>query len=77
MLNLIIGELKQILESCGVIIIKDNNIQFVIYIYIWSWRYYSWSIFHLENSLFGNYFTKKMSVTRFNKYQRNMAMIVL
>ena len=34
MLNLIIGELKQILESCGVIIIKDNNIQFVIYIYI-------------------------------------------
>ena len=30
LLNLTIGEFKQILESCGLITIKDNNIKFVI-----------------------------------------------
>ena len=44
MLNLTIGEMKQILELCGLVIIKDNKIKFVIDT---SGRggNYSWSMF--------------------------------
>ena len=57
MLNLIIGELKQILESCGRITIKYNNIKFVINASGHGGNC-SWSIFRLENLVFGNHFTK-------------------
>ena len=75
MLNLIIGELKQILELCGLITIKHNNMKFVINASGHGGNY-SWPMFRLENLLFGNYFTK-MSVARFNKYQRNIYIIGL
>ena len=75
MLNLIIGELKQILESCGLITIKYNNIKFVIHTSSHGGNYI-WSIFCLENSLFSNYFIT-MYVTRYNKYQKNMYVIGL
>ena len=57
MLNLTIDELKQILELCGLITIKDNKIKFVIDISSREGNY-SWSIFRLKNSLLANYFTK-------------------
>ena len=67
--------MKQILESCGLITIKDNNIKFVIDTSGHGGNY-SWSMCLLENSLLSKYFTK-MSVTMFNKYQRNMYFIGL
>ena len=75
LLSLIIDELKQILESYGLITIKDNNIKFVIDT---SGRggNYSWSMCLLENSLLSKYFTK-MSVTMFNKYQKKDVLLIL
>ena len=59
LLSLTIVQLKQILESCGLITIKDNNIKFV-----WDTSghggKYSWSVFLLENSLSDNFFTKNV-----------------
>ena len=71
MFSLTIDELTQILEPCGLITIKDNNIKIVIDTSGHGGNY-SWSMFRLEISLLGNYFTT-MSITRFNKYQRNMS----
>ena len=74
-LNLKIDELKQILESCGLITFKDNNIRFVVDI-SGHGDNYSWSIFRLENSLLVSYFAN-MSIARFNKQQRNVYFIGL
>ena len=46
MMNLNIGGLKQILESCGIIAIKDNNIKDVIDTSSHGGNY-SWSISRL------------------------------
>ena len=73
LLNLTIGEYKQILESCGLITIKDNNIKFVIYTSGHGCNY-SCPMFLLENSLSSNYLTANF-VPRYNKYQRNMYFI--
>ena len=62
--------IEKILESCGLITIKDDNIKFVIDTSGHGGNY-SWSVFLLENSLSSNYFTK-MSVSRYSIYQRNM-----
>ena len=59
--NLTIVQLKQILESCGIITIKDNSIKCVIYTSDHEGNY-SWSMFLLENSSSSNNFTK-MSVS--------------
>ena len=67
--------MKQILESCGLITIKDNNIKFVINT-SGHGDNYSCSIFLLENSLLSNYFIN-MSVSRYNIYQNNLYFIVL
>ena len=66
MLNLKINELKQILKLCGILTIKDNNIQFVIDTFGHE-NTYSWSMFRLEKSLTDNYLAK-ISVFRFNKH---------
>ena len=70
-----IGELKQILGSCDLIIIKDNIIKFVIAIFGHRGNY-SCPMFHLKSSLLGNQITK-ISITSFNKYLRNMYFIGL
>ena len=75
MLNYKISETKQILESSGLINIKDNNIKFVIDTSGPEGNY-SWSMFRLEKSLTVNYFAE-MFVARFNKHQRNMYCIGL
>ena len=69
-MNLKIGELKQILKSCGIITIKDNNIKFVISTPD-HWGNYNWAMFRLENSLLINYFAE-IYVDTFNKHQNNM-----
>ena len=63
------------MESCGHITIKDNNIKLVIDTSGHGGNY-SWSIFRLETLLMVSYFAK-ISVARFNKYQRNMYYIDL
>ena len=73
LLNLIIVQLKKILELCCLVIIKNNNIKFVIVMSVRGGTY-SWSMFLLENSLSSNYFTK-MSITKYNVYQKNMYFI--
>ena len=75
MLKLKNDELTQILESCGLIAIKENNIKFVIDTSGHEGNY-SWSMFRLEKSLTVNYFAE-MFVARFNKHQRNMYCIGL
>ena len=62
--------MKQILKSCDLITIKDNNIKFVIDTSGHGGNY-NWSIFHSENPLSSNYFTN-MTIARYNKYQRNV-----
>ena len=75
LLNLTMVELKQILESCGFITIKDNRIKLVIDT---SGRggNYSWSMFLLENSLSSIYCTI-IYVSRYNIYQIDMYFIGL
>ena len=75
LLNLTIVQLKQILKPCGLITIKDNNIKFVLDTSGHGGNY-SWSVSLLENSLSDNYFIK-MSVIRYNVYQRNVYFICL
>ena len=75
LLNLTIVQLKQILESCGIITIKDNNIKFVLDTSGHRGTY-SWSMFLLENSLLDNYFTE-ISVSSYNVYQKNVYFIGL
>ena len=62
MLNYKISETKQILESSGLINIKDNNIKFVIDT-SGHRDNCSWSMFRLETSFLINYFAK-ISITR-------------
>ena len=49
LMNLTIMQLKQILESCGLITIKDNNIKFVLDTSSHGGTY-RWSMSLLENS---------------------------
>ena len=59
MLNLTISKLKQILEPCGLITIKDNNFKFIIHTSSHG-DTYSWSMIRLENSLLDNNVNKKI-----------------
>ena len=68
-------ELKQILESCGLITIKDNKIKLVIDTSVRGGNY-SWSMFLLENSLSSIYCTI-IYVSRYNIYQIDMYFIGL
>ena len=72
-MNLKIVELTQILESCGLITIKYNNIKFVIDTSSHGGNY-SRSMFILENLLSSNCFTRT-SVSRYTIFQRNMNFI--
>ena len=55
LLNLTIVQLKQILESCGLIIINNNIVKFVINTSGYDGNY-SWPMFLLKNSLSKNFF---------------------
>ena len=76
LLNLIIDELKKILELCGLITNNNNTVKFVISPSGYGGNF-SWTILLLENSLSNNYFSQ-MNISRYNKkYQRNIYLIGL
>ena len=66
LLNLTLVELKQILESCGLITINNDTVKFVCSTSGYGGKY-SWEIFLLENSLTENYFAQK----NLTKYKKN------
>ena len=70
LLNLTIVELKQILESYGLITINNDIVKFVSSTSGYGGKY-SWHIFLLKNSLLENYFTQ-MNLTKYKKHQKNI-----
>ena len=70
LLNLILVELKQILESCGLITINNDIVKFICSTSGYSGKY-SWEIFLLENSLTDKYFVQ-MNLAKYKKIQKNV-----
>ena len=75
LLALTIIELKQILESCGLITINNDIVKFVSSTSGYGGKY-SWQIFLLNSSLLENYFAQ-MDLTKYKKHQKNVCYISL
>ena len=70
LLNLTIVELKQILESYGLINVNNNVVKFVCSTSSYG-RKYSWQMFLLKNLLSDNYFAQ-MNLSKYKIYQANI-----
>ena len=70
LLALTIIELKQILESCGLITINNNIVKFDCSTFEYGGKY-SWQMFLLKNSLSDNYLAQ-MNLSKYKIYQNNV-----